>query len=1413
MKPIGPSPTLRPVSYRRLALDIFTILALWVMVGAAFAATLDKSKEHVFSVPSKQSAIAFSPNSYIVVLDEVPLLALRNGKLGDGTAEQKQAKMGAGAAVSLSKLISDQQNTVAREINARLVDAKISHRYRTVLNGVVVKSEEPNARARLESIPGVKYVVPDEIVRVHMDASLPLINAPQAWSIVDGRDAAGSGVKVAIIDSGIVPEHPMFLGDNFDSPAQRPEDDYCATVDIDFCSGKLIVARHYAPSEINEIEIDSPYDVDGHGTHVAGTAVGNRVIDALGVELSGVAPGAYLMAYKALWADGSGSASGSTSGLLQALEDAVSDGADVINNSWGSSASTYAYRLYTDVFGQIEAAGVVLVSSAGNSGPNASTVGCPACAEAGLAVASTNTYESSTSVSVVTLGELSYAAVPGGDVSHTIDITATAIPSSIVDANNSDGCAPFDSDTFAGGIGIVYRGGETPDGGACYFYVKAANLKNAGAVGMVVINNRPGDAIIMGGLTDLTFPSVMISQDQGTGLLNAYVEAAEMTIGAFQGAYLPVGTVSQFSSRGPNIESSVVKPDVAAPGSPITSAAIGSDNSAYIDLSGTSMASPHVAGAAAVLLQHMPDLSAIQVKSALMNSADPEAATGGAGDQVASVFSSGAGALDLESALTTALFWNTVSLSGECFTSCDYTLTGTYAGEQNLTLSVSLQLSDDSATVAISSTLNVISGEFFEVPISLDVTNATDGWLTGRVIVEDPSETIANAAIPISIYVGSQINPDVVSLSGTVKAGLPSPLSTSVAGAPNVLVGSAYEIAITAPESLVIEADSVAQELKNVEDPLLLSDSDAGTVSWSGSLSELSGSIVESSFFGTEKSLKTDFESDITRQLDCSNPIKFSGGCDDVAWGFSIASHGISIAGEAIETLAVSTNGLVVFNYTDDDFYAATASPQRLPAGALPNNIIAPFWTDLVLGDGDSGGDVFFGVVSDESDNWIVVEWWNASEYGETSPFFTFSLWMKENSSEIYINYSDLGALPTNLSVGIEDGIGASGISHFYSGEGTAPASNTSRFIDIQSFQGAATISFNVVSDPIAQVIGGSLLAPANGSEIIDLSTLTTAINVSDVVRAQLDVAGQRYEAELPFNLPLGDLTYSIVDQPVNGTLASADGQSASTSGIFEYAPIAGFEGADVFTFKVYDSSNVASESATAAVTISVEDTGIDSDGDGLSDQQEYALGTDPFDSDSDDDGVSDGAEAENDTDPNNADSDGDGYSDGEELTAGTNPNDSSSYPDEESSDEGNLGLPIWLLYIVTAADDDSSTGGDSGDDAPSDGVNLDNFNHSKGVSVSNINGVIQEDSTFTSTLSNGTGGDIIVNTVSFYSNGVLRAQGTGDQFLEGGVLSNAGNLSLTWTVSSQGASVPITVTWAMSYAGNEFEKTYLLYE
>ena len=131
-----------------------------------------------------------------------------------------------------------------------------------VLDGLVVRSGIPTAREILSNMPGVKYVVRDSIVHAHMDASLPLIKAPEAWALVGGRDTAGAGMRVAIIDSGIVPEHPMFDGTNFEAPAERPDDDYCATVDASFCNGKLIVARHYTPPDIDDSEIDTPYDRD-----------------------------------------------------------------------------------------------------------------------------------------------------------------------------------------------------------------------------------------------------------------------------------------------------------------------------------------------------------------------------------------------------------------------------------------------------------------------------------------------------------------------------------------------------------------------------------------------------------------------------------------------------------------------------------------------------------------------------------------------------------------------------------------------------------------------------------------------------------------------------------------------------------------------------------------------------------------------------------------------------------------------------------------------------------------------------------------------------------------------------------------------------------------------------------------------
>ena len=1196
---------------------------------------------------------------FIVVLDQSPLLAVETDAKKAGLKADETKKF----ASAHQQTIASQQASFATAMSAHLPSARIERTYNDILNGIVVSSDTKDTQRILESLPGVKYVARDKVVKAHMDVSLPLIKAPEAWTAVGGRDTAGQGIKVAIIDSGIVPQHPMFAGDTFQAPSDLPDDDYCSTVDPSFCSGKLIVARHYTPSDINEAEIDSPFDVDGHGTHVAGTAVGNRVSTADGIELSGVAPGAYLMVYKALWADGTGSATGSTSGLLQALSDALSDGADVINNSWGSGASSTDYRLYSELFAHIEASGVVLATSAGNSGPSAGTVGCPACAESGLAVASSDTVERSSNVSLVRYRDETYDAIPGADVIHTSDLVAEAITASSINDANADACAPYEAGSFNGAVGIVYRGGETPEGEPCFFWIKASNLKNAGAVGMLVINNVPGDAIIMGGLTDPLFPSVMISQTQGSDLNDDYDGGFEITIGAFESIATRVGTISDFSSRGPNFEPSVLKPDITAPGSPIVSAAVGFDSSAYIALSGTSMASPHVAGAAAVLLQSNPELTAKQAKSALMNSADPSNVTVGTEATTANTFASGAGALNLEEALQAELLWDTPSLSDNCFSICDYVLNGRYEGETPLTLQAQIELSDTSVVANFPGTFNVLAGQAIEFPLSLDVSNGVNGWLTGRLIISDPTDTISNSSIPLAVFVGGQINPNVLDIEGTVGAGVPSPISVDIAGAPDALPNSTYQVTIATPQSVTISESSVSTTLSNTETLSLTLDTEEGVIDWIGTVNELNGAITSGDFFGTSFSLKRDFEESITHRLDCGDATLRPEGCDDLFWGFDIANQNIQLAGVVIENIAISTNGLLTFNHTEEDLGGSDFIPQSLPSSERPNSVIAPFWTDLVLGSYSAGSDLFVGIVENGTDLWTVIEWWNASEYGTIDTAHTFSVWMKHNSDELHFNYTDIGPLPDSISVGVEDSKGVSAVNHYFSGTGLAPATNSSRSIRINSFKGTATVNFNVNSAAIAQLQNGSISVPANGVETFDASAFATDItNVTGKVESTLTVGNQKFEADLEFRIPSGELNYRVVDQPTNGSVLSAQGEVTSNTGIFEYRPSTGFVGTDSFTFKVFDSGNSASESNLGTVSVLVEDTGIDSDGDGLSDQQEYELGTDP----------------------QSADSDGDGYSDGEEVAAGSDPKDTESLPGNTDGTEADSGLPIWMIYIAT---------------------------------------------------------------------------------------------------------------------------------
>src|SRR5690554_3935039 len=161
----------------------------------------------------------------------------------------------------------------ASVLQARVPGASIETTTTNVLNAVVVAHTGTDIKAQLRSLPGVKNVYENETFYLNMDASNDLINSPAAWELLGGRDDAGAGVKVAILDSGILSDHPMFQSNGHSRPEGVPETDYCGTVDATFCNDKLVLARVYEPRiAISELEVtDRPYDINGHGSHVAGT--------------------------------------------------------------------------------------------------------------------------------------------------------------------------------------------------------------------------------------------------------------------------------------------------------------------------------------------------------------------------------------------------------------------------------------------------------------------------------------------------------------------------------------------------------------------------------------------------------------------------------------------------------------------------------------------------------------------------------------------------------------------------------------------------------------------------------------------------------------------------------------------------------------------------------------------------------------------------------------------------------------------------------------------------------------------------------------------------------------------------------------------------------------------------------------
>ncbi len=175
--------------------------------------------------------------------------------------------------------ITRQQEAALTEMTALAPSLQVDFRYRAAFNGFGLSIDPAEASALLD-LASIKRIYPDRPRTLMLDSSINVINAPGFWTSPGGADYYGDGIRIAIIDTGIRSEHPMFSGEGYTPPPTFPHG-YCADYPGDLyfqCNGKLIAARYYAPTfQVHGAEVNSPLDIHGHGSHVAGIAAGNPV--------------------------------------------------------------------------------------------------------------------------------------------------------------------------------------------------------------------------------------------------------------------------------------------------------------------------------------------------------------------------------------------------------------------------------------------------------------------------------------------------------------------------------------------------------------------------------------------------------------------------------------------------------------------------------------------------------------------------------------------------------------------------------------------------------------------------------------------------------------------------------------------------------------------------------------------------------------------------------------------------------------------------------------------------------------------------------------------------------------------------------------------------------------------------------
>lgn len=954
-----------------------------------------------------------------------------------------------------SIIVTFDESVNAEEV-AAVSGGEVIYRFSKVFNGasLVVAGDQVDNIAAMTGVTGI-YL--DELLQPDTEASPGFIGAPVLWHDLGGQQSAGEGVIVGILDSGVWPEHPSFsdpdpFGNAFPAPPTIPGSngfgaggprstcDFGNTAwnsnDALFtCNHKLIGAYDFTDTYKAVVgllpgEFDSARDADGHGTHTATTAAGNGGVEAsiYGVPrgtVSGIAPRAHVIMYKVCNDQGCYS-----SDSAAAVEQAILDNVDAINFSISGGNNPYSDVVSLAFLAAYEN-GVFVAASAGNSGPGADTV---AHREPW-----TTTVAASTSdrhfISTLTLEADNGDSLTLEGVTLT-DGISTPTPVIFPPAGQELCLNPFPAGTFSGEIVICQRGVNAR-------VAKSYNVAVGGAAGMLLYNPA-----LQGLSTDNHFiPTVHLENDAGADLLAFMAahtgETATFTPGvatAVQG-----DVMAAFSSRGgPGQSLGISKPDITAPGVQILAGHTplplsidgGLPGQLFQAIQGTSMSSPHIAGSAALLKDLHPDWTPGQIKSALMMTANANHFKED-GVTPADPFDMGSGRVDLSEAGDAGL---TISATGQEYVDLE--------GELWNANYPSLYVPVMPGRVTVERTVHNESSRLKVWHVRVNSPDDVDIYVRRTLVVRGNDDKTFHITVDASQVPLGEVRHAELLFTRHGEA-LRFPI-TIVRNEPVVTLEKSCDPTVFPKQSttdctITIENTSFDDTQVHVTDllPRHLK-LERGTLVGGNErfhrLITFDGLLAGAAPPNVNVAVDPSASPAGYLPLSAFGIAPVAGVGDESIVNFNVPSF--TFAGESWSRIGIVSNGyLVVGGGTSADVeYLNTNLPDATP----PNNMLAPFWTDL---NPSAGGALRVGVLTDGVDRWIIIDWENVPNYGDSMPN-DFQVWIGVNTDtnpgeDISFVYGpDISAGDGGfLTVGAENKFGNSGATTYFNGVGSPPAS------------------------------------------------------------------------------------------------------------------------------------------------------------------------------------------------------------------------------------------------------------------------------------------------------------------------------------------------------------------------------------